>query len=154
MKNNLGFKKKKGFTLIELMVVVVIIAIFAAIAIPSYQEQIRRGQASKATQEMLRLAQELEKHKARNFNYIGFTTTTYSVPNTSYTISIVDGSLGNPLLTASTSVGQSWAMKANANDTYSQKYNFLLTSNGFKCKNKSYNVMTYNDCATGGINEW
>ena len=31
----------KGFTLIELMIVLVIVAIFAAIAIPSYQEYAR-----------------------------------------------------------------------------------------------------------------
>ena len=40
-----------GFTLIELMVVVVIVAIFAAIAIPSYQAQVRKAQAAQAQQE-------------------------------------------------------------------------------------------------------
>ena len=58
--------KSSGFTLIELMVVVVIVAIFAAIAIPSYQEYVRRAVASQAQQEIQRLATLLDRHKARN----------------------------------------------------------------------------------------
>lgn len=68
-------KKSQGFTLIELMVVVVIITILALIAIPSYQNYIRRADLSLAQQEMQKIADQLERYKGRNFSYNGFKLT-------------------------------------------------------------------------------
>ena len=65
-------RAQSGFTLIELMVVVVVSAILLAIAIPSYQSYVRKGHLAQAQQEMLKLADQLERHKAKNFSYKGF----------------------------------------------------------------------------------
>lgn len=51
----------RGFTLIELMIVVAIIAILAAIAYPSYQEQVRRTNRTEGERALMETAQRLER---------------------------------------------------------------------------------------------
>lgn len=87
---------QKGFTLIELMVVVVIIAIFAAIAIPSYARYMERKDLATAKQEALRIASELERFKAKNFSYKGFDASTlYAYSNTDSNGVVVNDSYYN-----------------------------------------------------------
>lgn len=53
--------KNKGFTLIELMIVVAILGIIAAIAYPSYQDSVMRSQRADALTTLSRLASEQER---------------------------------------------------------------------------------------------
>jgi len=75
-------KAAKGFTLIEVMIVVAIVAVLAAIALPSYQEYVLRGKISEATSGLSELRLRAEKYFADNRTYLnpggtaaGFSTT-------------------------------------------------------------------------------
>lgn len=61
--------KHKGFTLIELMTVVVIIGILAAIAYPSYSRYVQKGYRTEAKSALLDLAARQERHYAQNYRY-------------------------------------------------------------------------------------
>ena len=59
-------KNQKGFTLIELMIVVAIIAILAAIALPAYQDYTARAQASEALTATGGIRADLAVHQSEN----------------------------------------------------------------------------------------
>lgn len=65
----------KGFTLIEMMIVVAILGIISAIAVPSYTEYVRKGKRTDAKVELLRIAQLQESYFVQNLSYAKDLTT-------------------------------------------------------------------------------
>jgi len=61
--------RPRGFTLIEVMVVVAIIGILAAIAYPSYTEYVKRGRRAKAQTALLEAAQYMQRFYSANNAY-------------------------------------------------------------------------------------
>lgn len=66
--------KKKGFTLIELMIVVVIMGILAAMAYPTYQNQVMRTHRADGQAALLHLSTSMEHYYTQNHTYVGATT--------------------------------------------------------------------------------
>lgn len=64
-----GNQKDLGFTLIELMIVVAVIGILAAIAYPSYQESVAKSKRADAQGALLSLASALERHFTETNSY-------------------------------------------------------------------------------------
>lgn len=68
--------RTQGFTLIELMVVVAIVAILASIAYPSYRSSVLKGNRAHGRTALAELLQQQERYMTQRNCYLGFTTST------------------------------------------------------------------------------
>jgi type IV pilus assembly protein PilE len=75
--------KARGFTLIELMIVIAVLAILAAIAYPSYQRHVEKTRRADGQSALLGAAQEMERCFTRNNTYTGCFTTDPASPRPS-----------------------------------------------------------------------
>lgn len=67
-------EKRRGFTLIELMIVVAVIAILSMIAYPAYQSQVIKGNRAEGKSAVLKTAQALERYFTVNNTYVAGAT--------------------------------------------------------------------------------
>ena len=63
-------RSSKAFTLIELMIVIVVIGILAAIAYPNYTEHVRRGKRAEVKAALMEGAQALERYYSTHGSYL------------------------------------------------------------------------------------
>src|SRR5256886_9981140 len=74
MLNKLN-KKRAGFTLVEIMIVVAIIALLAAIAVPNFLRSRKRSQASRILEDMRVLDQAVDQYAIETSKASGFNPT-------------------------------------------------------------------------------
>ncbi len=101
-----------GFTLLELMITVLVLAILSAIAINSYQEQIRKGRRAEAYSVVSTMQLAMERWRAENPSYAACTPTpcgsgTYPALGTSkyYTFALSGANATTYTLTATRTAG-------------------------------------------------
>lgn len=89
--------KTNGFTLVELLVVVAIIAIVTAVAIPSYSTYVERTRRATGQADLMELAQWMERRYTNNYDYsdgsggaptLPFTTSPQGSGSTYYNFSV------------------------------------------------------------------
>ncbi len=136
-------RKLRGFTLIELIVVMAIIGILVAVAIPAYRKSTQKSNRSDAKISLTRLATLEERYYFRENNYTGnfadiITGATANQPITS------DAGYYSIALTL-TGGGTGWSMTATALGTQlldTDCYKYTLTSVGAKTAVTSTNAAT------------
>ena len=78
--SNDPIRNSGGFTLIELMIVVAIAAILAAVALPNYTQYVRRASRAEAQTTLLQAAQFLERRFTTSGTYVPMLATDPVIP--------------------------------------------------------------------------
>ena len=130
---------KRGFTLIELMIVVAVLAVLAAIAYPSYQAYVKKTKQLEVQAHLMQLAQNLESYKLANSNYAGAQLSNWGgdqFPNqgaANYQLTLTNAS--GVALTTANADNQTWLLIARPLSTSTQKNTgaLSLSSTHVKC---------------------
>ena len=109
-------RAQQGFTLIELMIVVAIIAILASVAVPSYREYILRGQLVDATNLLSTLQANMERYYQDNRTYAAVGAVN---PPCADAIPAKDRTLGKFIVTCPAPTAAGYTMTATGSGTVS-----------------------------------
>ncbi|WP_436659884.1 type IV pilin protein [Acinetobacter sp. P1(2025)] len=143
-------KFNKGFTLIEVMIVVAIIGILAAIAYPSYQSHVRKTKRVEMQSTLIDIAAKIQRYKIANLKVTGATTTELGIA-ASYPLqgqALYDVALSP--LTGSALNAESWRLTATPKTSTSQTGTGAITLNyqNIKCWYDGKDAPTSSDTCT------
>ncbi|NCQ51468.1 prepilin-type N-terminal cleavage/methylation domain-containing protein [archaeon] len=102
--------KKNGFTLIELMITVAIVAILGSIALPSYRDYILRAQITEGISSLASMRVKMEQYFQDNRTYVGACS--------AGTLAALPSDLKNFALTCPTLNGSEYTIVATGNNGF------------------------------------
>lgn len=110
--------QQKGFTLIELMIVVAIIGILAAVAIPAYQDYVVRAKIPDATSALASKRVQMEQYFQDNRTYVGGTACNNDTTTSRYfTFSCPAAATATTYTIQATGIGSMAGFNYTINDT-------------------------------------
>ena len=97
--------RKKGFTLIELMIALAIVAILVALALPAFQDVIRKSRRSDGMEALVDIHLTQERYRVNNITYadlsdLGYASDTIASPDGHYNLTVTNHTTTNYTITA------------------------------------------------------
>ena len=141
-----SYKKNSGFTLLELMIVLAIVGILAAVAIPAYQDYVARAQVAEATDLLFGTKMPMAEHYTNegqwpnalnsvvdtlNGRYVSNIAITAGMAKTGVSVTLMatmrsgmlnDQLRGRTILLSTTSGGRRWVCQSGGINPIQPKY--------------------------------